>query len=414
MAEVAEVRTGFAVAPASPSRKRSASPTKDEDQTSNALTTTSTDVATNEPPAKKTKLIRRKRRPARPQIDPAELKSTSQPPPQTGTVFNIWYNKWAGGDREDAALSKTAAINRCHIKEDAGWTAADKVTGSYFCLFFARGICPKGHECQYLHRLPNLFDHFNPNVDCFGRDKHSDYRDDMGGVGSFMRQNRTLYVGRIHVTDDIEEVVARHFAEWGEVERIRVLTGRGVAFVTYVNEVNAQFAKEAMAHQALDNKEILNVRWATLDPNPLSQKREAQRIEEQAAEAVRKALGEKAVKQIEGRETREEVEQRRIESGFGLEGYEAPDDIWYNAQKQRELEGQRQSDRGLLEAPAPTDADEAETGTQAQPSENTSGFFGSSTLAALQDRNGAAKPPAVQKPSAPTGPLVGYDSDEDD
>ena len=50
-----------------------------------------------------------------------------------------------------------------------------------------------------------------------------------------MRQNRTLYVGRIHVTDDIEEVVARHFAEFGEIERQRVLTGRGVAFVTYVN-----------------------------------------------------------------------------------------------------------------------------------------------------------------------------------
>ena len=60
---------------------------------------------------------------------------------------------------------------------------------------------------------------FNPNVDVFGRDKHNDYRDDMGGVGSFMRQNRTIYVGRIHVTDDIEEIVARHFAEWGQIER---------------------------------------------------------------------------------------------------------------------------------------------------------------------------------------------------
>ena len=71
----------------------------------------------------------------------------------------------------------------------------------------------------------------------------------MGGVGSFMRQNRTLYVGRIHVTDDIEEVVARHFAEWGEIERIRVLTSRGVAFVTYTTLAQAEFAKEAMAHQ---------------------------------------------------------------------------------------------------------------------------------------------------------------------
>ena len=114
--------------------------------------------------------------------------------------------------------------------------------------FFAKGLCPRGHECEYLHRLPGLHDLFNPNVDCFGRDRHSDYRDDMGGVGSFMRQNRTLYVGRIHVTDDIEEVVARHFQEFGQIDRIRVLTSRGVAFVTYTNEANSQFAKEAMAY----------------------------------------------------------------------------------------------------------------------------------------------------------------------
>jgi hypothetical protein len=334
-------------------------------------------------------------------------------------VFNIWYNKWAGGDREDAALSKTAAINRCHIKEDAGWTAADKVTGSYFCLFFARGICPKGHECEYLHRLPGIFDHFNPNVDVFGRDKHSDYRDDMGGVGSFLRQNRTLYIGRIHVTDDIEEIVARHFAEWGEVERIRVLTGRGVAFVTYVNEGNAQFAKEAMAHQALDNSEILNVRWATVDPNPLSQKREAQRIEEQAAEAVRRALGEKAVKQIEGRETREEKEQRRIESGFGLEGYEAPDELWYNAQKQKEIEGRQ---RHLLENVPSGDRDDVEPAPESNGAavqsegDSSGGIFGASTLAALNGRNGATKPaaPPPKPAAAASGLLVGYGSDSDD
>lgn len=421
MAEVVEARTTFAERPSSPSRKRSASPNPPTGEPSAALTTTTNDdttIATSEPPAKKTKLIRRKRRPARPQIDPSELKAASGPPPQSGTIFNIWYNKWAGGDREDAALSKTAAISRCHIKEDSGWTAADKVKGSYFCLHFARGVCPKGHECQYLHRLPGLFDHFNPNVDSFGRDKHSDYRDDMGGVGSFTRQNRTLYVGRIHVTDDIEEVVARHFSEWGEIERTRVLTGRGVAFITYVNEGNAQFAKEAMAHQSLDNKEILNVRWATVDPNPLSQKREAQRIEEQAAEAVRKALGEKAVKQIEGRETREEQEQRRIESGFGLDGYEAPEDVWFNAQKQRELDGARQGDRGLLEAPPPppplesTQASARADKAPQQQESNGSGIFGASTLAALQGRS-SGTPKPVQAPK-PSGPLVGYGSDDDD
>ena len=76
-----------------------------------------------------------------------------------------------------------------------------------------------------------------------------------------MRVNRTVYVGRIHVTDDIEEVVARHFAEWGQVERIRVLNTRGVAFITYTNEHNAEFAKEAMAHQGKSFYSRLFFRW---------------------------------------------------------------------------------------------------------------------------------------------------------
>ena len=189
-----------------------------ENQEEMALATTgSTEVAA--PTEKKVKKIIRKKklRPARPQVDPEFL--AADPPPQTGTIFNIWYNKWSGGDREDKYLSKTKAKGRCNVAKDSGYTKADKIHGSFFCLFFARGICPKGQDCEYLHRLPSPYDQYRPNVDCFGRDKFSDYRDDMGGVGSFMRQNRTVYVGRIHVTDDIEEIVARHFAEWGQVER---------------------------------------------------------------------------------------------------------------------------------------------------------------------------------------------------
>lgn len=194
-----------------------------------ALVTTNNEVA---PPAEKKvkKIIRRKKRPARPQVDPALVKS--EQPVQTGTVFNIWYNKWSGGDREDKYLSQTKAKGRCNIALDSGYTRADSIPGSYFCLHFARGICHQGQDCERLHRLPTIHDWFNPSVDCFGRDKFSDYRDDMGGVGSFSRQNRTIYVGRIHVSDDIEEIVARHFAEWGQVERIRVLNTRGVAFIT--------------------------------------------------------------------------------------------------------------------------------------------------------------------------------------
>ncbi|KAK9463563.1 uncharacterized protein V1516DRAFT_668112 [Lipomyces oligophaga] len=238
-----------------------------------------------------------KPRPARPQAERSDVRD--RPPQQTGTVFNIWYNKWAGGDREDKYASQTKADGRCNIAKDSGYTKADSIPGSYFCLFFARGLCPNGKDCSYLHRLPTVTDIYDPSVDCFGRDKRSDYRDDMGGVGSFLRQNRTIYVGRIFVSDDIEEVVARHFAEWGDIERIRVLNSRGVAFITYLNEGNAQFAKEAMAHQSLDNNEVLNVRWANVDPNPLAKAREQRRLEEQAAEAVRQMLPPEFLQQLQ-------------------------------------------------------------------------------------------------------------------
>ena len=79
---------------------------------------------------------------------------------------------------------------------------------------------PHSVKCTYLHRLPPA-QHVLPDasLDVFGREKHSGYRDDMGGVGSFNRQNRTLYIGRLRETRDTAEVVEEHFAEFGEIER---------------------------------------------------------------------------------------------------------------------------------------------------------------------------------------------------
>lgn len=238
----------------------------------------------------------------------------------------------------------------------------------------------------------------------------------MGGVGSFLRQNRTIYVGRIHVSDDIEEVVARHFAEWGQIERIRVLNTRGVAFITYSNEANAQFAKEAMAHQSLDHSEILNVRWATADPNPMAQAREARRVEEQAAEAVRRALPEEFVAEIEGRDP-EARKRRKVESSYGLEGYEAPDEVHFargaNAVNPRGREGYE--GQGDLELEQRFMLESGEAGAQAAADQTQRqleecGIFSNSTLAAL---NSAQVAVASKEKKAPTGPLVAYGSDDD-
>jgi len=68
---------------------------------------------------------------------------------------------------------------------------------------------------------------------------------------------------------------------------VRVLQYRSVAFVTYVSEFHAQFAKESMACQSMDNDEILNVRWATEDPNPVQKVAEKRRLEEMGQEAIK-------------------------------------------------------------------------------------------------------------------------------
>ncbi|GAA5829271.1 hypothetical protein JCM3766R1_001042 [Sporobolomyces carnicolor] len=238
-----------------------------------------------------------KRRPARKQVEQGQIEKKQ--PEQTGQTYNHWYHKWAGGDKYDTYGAKEKSQTRVDIKKDAGYTRADGGNNNYICLFFARGCCPYGSECSYLHRLPPPA-HVLPDasLDVFGREKHSGYRDDMGGVGSFNRQNRTLYIGRIRETRDTAEAVEDHFSEFGEIERIKILQSRGVAFVTYVTELNAQFAKEAMMHQSLEGDEVLNVRWATEDPNPAAKRSELKRLKEQGAEGIAKALDPEFVQRV--------------------------------------------------------------------------------------------------------------------
>lgn len=198
-----------------------------------------------------------------------------------------------------------------------------------------------------------------------------------------------------------------------------MLNQRGVAFVTYSNEANAQFAKEAMAHQSLDHDEVLNVRWATADPNPMAQAREVRRIEEQAAEAIRRALPAEFVAEIEGKDP-DARKRRKIESSYGLEGYEAPDEVHFargaNAVNPLGREGFELEDQRRLmiengEAFADSDGQGQEQ-QQPQKEEQSGGIFSGSTLAALN--RAKISVPSQQKAAAAAGPLVSYGSDSDD
>lgn len=154
----------------------------------------------------------------------------------------------------------------------------------------------------------------------------------------------------------------------------------------------------------------------------MAQAREARRIEEQAAEAIRRALPEAFVAEIEGRDP-EARKRRKIESSFGLEGYEAPDDIYFARGAQAvnpvgrhgyELE---QEQRLMIEngdAGGGNGTTSAQAAIEAPPqsTEQGGGIFSSSTLAALKTAKVSTAPRA--KAATSSGPLVAYGSDSED
>lgn len=215
-------------------------------------------------------------RPARKQkdfIDPKKYLT------EGANEYNIWYGKFLG-DRDE--INKDPATDRCVLETDAGYTKADTNTMSknkrFFCVHFAHGVCAKGEECLYYHRIPTPDDDARCDelFDCFGRQRHSKHRDDMNGTGSFMKPCRTLFVGNLQKSkyvnpECLEKAIWRHFEEWGELENCNVIHRLSIAFPRYRLRTNAEFAKEAMWNQALDGGEVLSIKWAHDDPNPVAQ-----------------------------------------------------------------------------------------------------------------------------------------------
>ena len=176
---------------------------------------------------------------------------------------------------------------------------------------------------------------------------------------------------------------------------VRVLQYRSVAFVTYVSEFHAQFAKEAMACQSLDNDEILNVRWATEDPNPVQQVAEKRRLEDLGQEAIRARMDPRVVDAMRS--------VRALEDGDVLDDEDAQDadEGAEPGAKRRRLEIEPGSPHSAqsLSPPPPLRED-----PQPQPV----GLLSADTLeglkyfAEIRKRNGVVPP----QPKAPPRPLT--------
>ncbi|KAL6945136.1 hypothetical protein ACO0QE_002582 [Hanseniaspora vineae] len=253
-------------------------------------------------------------RPARVQVPEEEL--PSKLPPQNGLVFNVWYNKWSHGTN---SRNTQRFLNkyRCDPVRDTGYTRADKYMKQkslsrnnnalvYHCLYFAKGVCCKGSKCEYFHHIPT--NEVSVVYDCFGREKHSDFRDDMSGVGSFQKQNKTLYVSGLQMgsglpanmsSSAVEQRVKSRFQQFGDIEYVRYLKEKYCFFIKYRFQSCAEFAKEAMANQTLLTEHEMNekkqleqdalgiiVKWAKDDPNPHVQNLEKEILRKNALEKM--------------------------------------------------------------------------------------------------------------------------------
>jgi hypothetical protein len=173
-----------------------------------------------------------------------------------------------------------------------------------------------------------------------------------------------------------------------------------VAFVTYVSEFHAQFAKEAMACQSLDNDEILNVRWATEDPNPVQKVAEKRRLEDMGQEAIKARMDPRIVDAM--------MAVRALEDGVMVDDeqdeYIEPQDEPESKRRRLDLESENVHSKTSSPPPNPAGLLSADT------------LEGLKYFAQIRSRHGfpLAQQQSLPLPSKPGLGLADYGSDEDD
>lgn len=212
-------------------------------------------------------------RPARKQIDKPFIKDYAYQ--QGDDEYNFWYDKYLN---DKPVRDRAPASTRCDLELDVGYTKADimEPETAYWCLHFVRGCCSEGANCRFFHRLPTVEEcrRIAHTKDIFGRTRHATHRDDMGGIGCFQKECRTLCVCDVKIppgsepVEQVNEMLWRHFSLWGRVEDITFIPSKCLAFIKYYHRCFAEVAKEAMRNQTLDYDEILMIKWANDDPNP--------------------------------------------------------------------------------------------------------------------------------------------------
>ena len=253
------------------------------------------------------------KRPARRQVSAFAGPSASELSARAARgEYNIWHGK------PTKRQQRAPAVNRVNVALDSGTTAGNDNPNTFICALFAKGCCHNGPECRFLHRIPFAEDMAKLSTahDIFGRERHATNRTDMSGVGTWSRDQRTLYVGKLSPRTS-DESLRRCFAEFGSIESTRVFAARGFAFVTFTHRGSAEFALMAMMDQPLGESQMINVRWAEDDKNPSVAKRKAvdtASVVEHRVQRQARALGISLCPEREGAHNMQSDAESRLEA----------------------------------------------------------------------------------------------------
>jgi len=177
-----------------------------------------------------------------------------------------------------------------------------------------------------------------------------------------------------------------------------------------------------MACQSLDNDEILNVRWATEDPNPTQKVAEKRRLEELGQEAIRTRMDPRIVKAMRA--------VRALEEGVLVDDEgEFIDDANGNKRRRLEIEDGDTSSEDNEGSPPPPPPPALEKSPEQVPSQTQpQGLLSADVMEGLQyfaqirKKNGSYPQAKALPPLPPPRPpllsgglgLGDYGSDEDD
>ena len=160
-----------------------------------------------------------------------------------------------------------------------------------------------------------------------------------------------------------------------------------------------------MACQSLDNDEILNVRWATEDPNPTSKVAEKRRLEEIGREAIQARMDPKILQA--------ERQLKALEDGVVLEDDDdAQETDGMDVQNEDEgEEGTPDPKRRRIE-PSPLQGSQLPASTELLSADTLEGL---KYFAEIRKRAGPPGIATTKPTAAPVGMSLGdYGSDDDD